>query len=265
VNTQRQRYIFEYFGWRTPEYIHYGIVSLRDAVLKTSKIKEGIRAGRFAGWSDVRLATLRALARRGITAEALRNCWLEIGVKEVDINFSWENLYAHNRRLVDPRANRYFFVWQPQRLELLGVEKLVATAPYHPSHTERGVRKYTLTAARDKPIRVYVTAEDIANLKPGACLRLKHLCNIELLAEHRAKYLGTDVALAKRKRLKIIHWVPVKNCRAARVLLPDGTVCEGFAEAAVANARGIIQFERFGFVKVEGFEDNVLVCCYAHR
>ena len=65
-NTLRQEYIFNYFGWKKPEYYHYGLVNIPDTVLKTSLIKESIRSGEYSGWDDVRTGTVRAIERRGI-------------------------------------------------------------------------------------------------------------------------------------------------------------------------------------------------------
>ncbi|MCG2825107.1 MAG: glutamate--tRNA ligase, partial [Thermoplasmatales archaeon] len=44
-NTYRQAYLFDYFGWEKPEYIHYGRVRIEDVKLKTSLIKEEIKKG----------------------------------------------------------------------------------------------------------------------------------------------------------------------------------------------------------------------------
>ena len=64
----------------------------------------------YTGWDDIRLGTLRALARRGIQPGAVRQAVLDIGIGETDISFSWDNLFAKNRDIVDPIADRFFFV-----------------------------------------------------------------------------------------------------------------------------------------------------------
>ncbi|HZD43175.1 MAG TPA: glutamate--tRNA ligase, partial [Methanomicrobiales archaeon] len=118
ANTVRQRYIFDYLGWKPPVYRHYGRMSIEGVVLSTSEMRAGIAAGTFSGWDDIRLGTLRAVAKRGITPEAVRRSILEIGIGETDISFSWENLFAHNRSIVDPIANRYFFVPNPVEVQV---------------------------------------------------------------------------------------------------------------------------------------------------
>ena len=39
-----------------------------------------------------------------------------------DVSISMESLYAENRKIVDPIANRYFFVWNPVELEITDSE-----------------------------------------------------------------------------------------------------------------------------------------------
>ncbi|MDD1674023.1 MAG: glutamate--tRNA ligase, partial [Methanomicrobiales archaeon] len=101
ANTRRQRYIYDHFGWKVPVYRHYGRMGIEGVVLSTSQMRRGINEGTYTGWDDIRLGTLRALARRGIGPEAVRNAVLAIGIGDTDISFSWDNLYAENRKIVD--------------------------------------------------------------------------------------------------------------------------------------------------------------------
>ena len=97
ANTRRQRYIYDYFGWRPPVYRHYGRMGIEGVVLSTSSMREGINAGTYTGWDDIHLGTLRAIARRGIKPEAVREAVVEIGIGEADISFSMENLYQQEQ------------------------------------------------------------------------------------------------------------------------------------------------------------------------
>ncbi len=256
-NTYRQMYLYDYFGWKKPVYIHYGWVTMRDTILKTSLIKDGIRKGEFEGWDDPRLGTLRALAKRGIRPEAIRRYWIEVGLKSVDIEFSWDNLYAYNRDLVDPIANRFFFVWNPKEIAIEGVDELHAKAPYHPGE-DSGFREYTLK----RPINVFVVREEWDKIKDGTLLRLKDLCNVEKEGDH-GKYAGNDVSVIK-KGAKIIHWCPPKSL-PAEVHMPDGSVLSGYAEPLIKGTdEKVVQFERFGFCKI--YSDGEKIEGYfAHR
>ena len=58
---------------------------------------------------------------------------IEIGPKTQDIKLSWENLYAHNRKILDPIADRYFFVENPIEFNVKKTpEKFVTQLPLHP-------------------------------------------------------------------------------------------------------------------------------------
>ncbi len=256
-NTYRQAYLYDYFGWKKPVYIHYGWVTMRDTILKTSLIKEGIKKGEFSGWDDPRLGTLRALAKRGIRPEAIRRYWIQVGLKEVDIEFSWDTLYAYNREIVDPLAKRYFFVWAPLEVEIKGVEALRGKAPLHPSK-DLGFRHYHLTS----PIRIFLTKTDWDRIGDGESFRLKDLCNVRKEGNFLV-YVGNDLSIVK-KGARIIHWVPVDSL-PCRVYMPNGNVMEGYVEKDVKNAvEEVVQFERFGFTKI--YEENgEIVGYFAHR
>lgn len=244
-NTQRQAYLFQYFGWKVPHYTHYGLVSVPDAILKTSTVGKGIKSGEYAGWDDVRLGTVRALAKRGFRPEAIRNYWVDCGIKETDVEFSWDNIYAYNKAIVDKTANRYFFVWDPVPLQICGVNELHAKAPRHPDHPELGNREFQLNS----PIIIHVVEKDLNAAMEAGKVRLKDLGNVEFRSG-KALYQGNDLSVLK-EGYRIIHWVP-DNCTPATVIMPTGERKEGFVENLPLEEEGkVVQFERFGFVKVE--------------
>jgi len=244
-NTLRQEYIFDYFGWKKPWYFHYGLVRIPEAILKTSTVGKGIKSGEYSGWDDVRLGTVRAMAKRGISAEAIRSYWLDVGMKEVDIEFAWDNLYAFNKQIIDPVADRYYFVWDPQELEIVGVDKLESRSPLHPDHPEKGVRHHVLAP----PLKVYITGDDLAGFRERGTVRLKDLCNLRWDGE-RGVYTGNDHNVL-REGVKIAHWAPVDGVEC-EVMMPDGTVKKGIAEKLPSQEEGkVVQFERFGFARIE--------------
>jgi len=256
-NTHRQAYIFDYFGWKQPHYTHYGLVSVPDAILKTSTVGKGIRSGEYSGWDDVRLGTVRAMAKRGFRPEAIRNYWVDCGIKETDVEFSWDNIYAYNKAIVDKVANRYFFVWDPVPLQICGVNELHAKAPRHPDHPELGNREFQLNS----PIIINVVEKDLNAAMEAGKVRLKDLGNVEFRSG-KALYQGNDLSVLK-EGYRIIHWVP-DNCVPAEVVMPTGERKDGFAEILPKEEEGkVVQFERFGFVKVEKVSPK-LVAYFTH-
>jgi len=68
-----------------------------------------------------------------------------LGLGENDVALSMETIYAENRKVLDPKADRYFFVEDPVKLTVRGAPETHVRNPLHPVHRERGVREYTLT------------------------------------------------------------------------------------------------------------------------
>ncbi len=257
-NTLRQKYIFDYFGWKQPEYIHYGLVHIPDTVLKTSLIKESIRKGEYTGWDDVRTGTVRALARRGIRPEAIRRYWVESGIKSVDINFSWDGLYSMNRDIIDPISSRYFFVRDPVRYDIEGAQEIKGKAPLLPDDPSKGFREYDL----QPPFTVFITEKDSAEFAKDKKIRLKDLCNLDYSTP--AKFAGNDVSGVRGGKMKAVQWVS-RSSVPCEVLMTDGSVAKGLVENALLSEKSdTVQFERFGFVKVEEKSPEKIVCVYTH-
>lgn len=257
-NTFKQEYIFDYFGWKKPHYYHYGLVNIPDTVLKTSLIKKSIADGEYSGWDDVRTGTVRALGRRGIRPEAIRRYWVESGMKPIDIQFSWDNLFAMNRDVIDDTANRYFFVQNPVRYDIDGTDILHGMAPLHPDHPERGNREYNIDGSRT----VFISDVDSALFKESGKIRLKDLCNIDYATP--AHYAGTDHSILKQG-FKAVQWVG-RDSVNTRVFMPDGSVAEGLSEKMLLSEKNDeVQFERFGFVKIEEKDANSVTAIFSHR
>jgi len=257
-NTVRQEYVFKHFNWDIPEYYHYGLVNIPDTVLKTSLIKESIVNGEYSGWDDVRTGTVRALKRRGIRPEAIRRYWMESGMKPVDISFSWDGLYSMNRDLIDAISNRYFFVPNPVRYDIDGIDVIEGEAPLHPDHPERGDRAYRIDGSRT----VFLSSEDSKGFSENGRIRLKDLCNLEYSTP--AKYIGNDLSLL-RQGVKAVQWVGRDSIKAD-LLMPDGVTLNGLVENGIMGEKGdMVQFERIGFVKIEDKASEPMRFVFSHK
>lgn len=248
----RQRYIYNYMGWEYPVTMHWGRVNVVEfGKLSTSLIKKEIESGKYEGWDDPRLPTIRALRRRGISAEAIRKFFISLGLSESDVNISLKNLYAENRKIIDPNANRYFFVANPVEIEIEGLpnEPLVEI-PLNPKKNEKRVLKGERF--------VYVSLEDFEKFK-GENVRLKDFCNVIL--EKKAKFVSFELLGAKKGK-NIIHWLPKSSAVKCKVL--GEKVWEGLAEKGIEKEVGkVVQFERFGFCRIERANGEV-VAIYTH-
>ena len=66
---------------------------------------------------------------------------------------------------------------------------------------------------------------------------------------------------------KIIHWLPAgKDLAKVEVLMPDKKIAKGLAEPLVKNLKvgDIVQFQRFGFCKLDKKEKDKLKFWYTH-
>ncbi len=249
---RRQKYIYEYFGWKYPITKHWGRVKIFEfGKLSTSALRKEIEAGKYEGWDDPRLPTLRALKRRGFEAEAIRKFILSLGVGENDVSVSLKNLYAENRKIIDPKANRYFFVWDPVQIEIVNLpEEREVKLPLNPtsnsSRTLRGEKT------------VYITRDDFEKFR-GKVVRLKDFCNVVL--NEKAEFAGFELKEAKKGR-NIIHWIPKSQAFKCKVVGDE--IWEGFAEDnAKADVGKVVQFERFAFCRIESANDQIFAL-YTH-
>ncbi len=259
ANTRRQRYIYEYFSWNPPVFKHYGRLSIGGVVLSTSAIKEGIVSGAYTGWDDIHLGTLKAIARRGIEPDAVRKAMIDIGMGETDITFSWENLFAQNKAIVDPKANRYFFVPDAVMLPVADAPAHIAEAALHPNEPERGVRRLLFEGSVILPK---------GEIEGRTMVRLKDLFNVNVAWEGERPaltYAGESLEEARKAHAPIIQWLPPGQARDCTLKTPEGDI-EGYCEeAASRELNRVVQFERVGFSRIDSVAVDLVTAYFAHR
>ena len=256
ANTRRQEYIYRYFGWKMPHFYHYGRMSIAGLELSTSGMRKGISEGLYTGWDDIHLGTLCALARRGIQPEAVRAAVVDIGMGDTDISFSWENLFAQNKAIIDAEADRYFFVPDAVPVTVANAPAMEAHAPIYPNHPERGERVLSFTGSVLLPR---------SEIETGRMLRLKDLFNIRITGEGSAEYAGDSLAEARAAKAPIVQWLPTDAGVPCLLLTPEGT-SEGYCEVAVLNYdQKIVQFERVGFARIDSVKDGHVTAYFTHR
>ncbi len=241
-NTLKQKWIYKYLEWDEPEYIHYGLVSIPNTNLKTSKIRESINNGEFSGWDDCRLATLKGLARRGYRPETFLKYWENSGLKEVDIKFSWQNFDAMNKDIIDSDSRRLFFVSDPVEFTMETLDMLVKDAPWHPDKPELGKREEEIITGS----KIYLQKSDVDSFSSDTIVRLKNLCNVSV----KGKKLSFS-GMAPQKGSKILQWCSAHT--PIELVYPDGKIVSGIVEDNISELDGeTVQFERVGFVRLEG-------------
>jgi len=252
MEDEMERAIWDHLGvQQRPEFLHYGFLFFKEMDLSKSKLARDIREGRLTGVDDPRTWSIQSLRRRGIRPEALRTFILSFGTSLTDVEVSADNLYAENRKVIDPNANRYFFVPDPVKITIEELPPIREVhAPVHPDFPDRGTRTLPVSPT------VYVSSVDYYAFTRQE-IRLKDFCNVVL--DTRSTFTSREV-----KDVPKIQWV--SDGIPTRVLMPDGGVAEGLAEANLNAAKvgDVVQLERFGFVRVDAL-GNGITAYFAHR
>jgi len=258
ANSEKQKYLYDHMGWDLPEFIHYGRLKMEDIALSTSKALEGIENGTYSGWDDPRLGTLRAVARRGIDPRTIYNLITEIGVKMADSAISWKKIYGLNRNLLEPIANRYFFVEDPQLIEVKDYAdgEVVIERPLHADHLDRGNRLLPFDG------KAYLAKDDIND----GIFRLMDAVNVDISGDD-VTYHSTSFEDARDLKARIIQWVPVKDNVKVTIVMDDASLKTGLGESALCDLKvgDIVQFERVGFARLDEIKDDELIFYYAHK
>lgn len=256
ANSEKQEYLYRHMGWEPPVFIHYGRLKMDDIALSTSGAREGIVEGKYSGWDDPRLGTIRAIARRGIRPEAISKLMVEIGAKIADSTMSWKKIYGLNRNILEEEARRYFFAADPVKFEIKGLPGPIRVErPLHPDKPELGNRILELNGD------VYLPRGD---LREGP-LRLIDAVNV-IYSDGELRYHSEGIEEARELQAAMIHWVPAESALKAVVVMPDASEVEGVIEgdASELEVDDVVQLERFGFARVDSSGER-LVFYYAHK
>ncbi|NON61953.1 glutamate--tRNA ligase [Acidianus sp. RZ1] len=258
INAEKQKWIYDYMNWKIPEIMEFGRLKLEGFMMSKSKIKVMLEKG--LGKDDPRLPTIAGLRRRGILPETIRELIIEVGLKNSDATISFDNLASINRKNLDPTAKRLMYVESFKELELNIDEQMTAQIPLYPGSKEfRQIKVYPGD-------RIYVNEQDA---KDGKVIRLVELCNVRVQG-NKAIFTSTDIESAKKEKASIVQWVKASEAVRVRVIKASGDNLEkkeGFGEKAVANLKEgeVVQFVRYGFVRVDSQNEKETVVIYSHE
>ena len=271
TNTIKQKFLYSHLGWKYPETIHVGRLSLEGVMLSKSKMRRKIAEG-YEVYDDLRFGTLSALRRRGIVPETIHEIIKSVGINPVDARISYANLAAINRKIIDPKAPRYMLVIEP-------IEITIYNAP---KEHKIGIIRHPTTKVREEyvlhgpEIHVYISHRDLNMLVNKKMIRLMDLANVEyrgvkykdgtLVVE--TTFIDNDLETARKKGLSIIQWVPKNDYILIEILKPedDKIISEyGYVERAIESIEhgSIVQFYRYGFVRIEKTVKGIQAI-YAH-
>ncbi len=253
----KQQYVYGYLGWTYPEVILWGRIKIGGlGKFSTSQMSEDIASGKYGGWDDPALPTLRAFRRRGIRPEAIKEFMLGLGLSDSAVSVSMDNLYAVNRRILDEETDRYFFIPDPVKLYVEGLPGKTVRMPLHPSFKARGVREWCIRQGSC----LYISKRDL-NFGRDETVKLMGLPCIQVESVEDGEVKAKYVPGSGKKKQKIQCIQEYVECT---VLRPDG-VDTGYCEPQCMELEtgAIIQFERYGFCRLDSKEDG-LTFVFAH-
>jgi len=254
-----QKYIAKLLGFREKYYIQYGRINVSGLEKSSGRVLRAL-VEKGSGWDDPRMPTIKALERRGFVKETFYQMAKDVGLSKTPTKIDEKTLAAINRKFIDPIANRYFFVKDATKV-------VIKKAPH-------GLKKIQIKVHPDKSEtrninvsnHLYLNHQDILD-NVGKEIRLKSLYNVIIPNDFGAfnKKLLFSSSLHKFG-LSVIQWVPKEHVKV-EILLTNGKKIKGLAEKNVEKLKmgDIIQFERFGFCRLDKNENGKITFVWAHQ
>jgi glutamyl-tRNA synthetase len=247
---------------RMPILLEFSRLEFEGMPVSKRKLKPLIQGGLVSGWDDPRLPTLTALRKRGILPEAIHKFVLSLGISLADTKPPFESLESYNRKFLDLKSLRLFFVRNPVEIRIVHPILSKIILKNHPSG-QLGTR---IVQASD---HVYIDKADADRLKGGQEIRLMEMHNIRLDKVMQGKAAECLLVINTGQEIKTnipkVQWVSNEDMVPFTVIVPDKLfideefnkdslrIYNGIAESNVSKveAGSSIQFVRFGFCRLQ--------------
>jgi len=277
-------WIARLLGVREVCVVEFARMNFQFTALSKRKLAELADNGFVSGWDDPRFPTVRAVMRRGITLEALREFILSQGASKRITDMEWDKFWATNKKVIDKVCPRFTAVSAEAKTLLTltgegcpadGVPEF-RTAALHPKHKEVGNKSVPFAS------RVWLETDDVALCAVGEEVTLMKWGNAVITAIAKEGDFITGVAATLkpdgdvRSTEKKLTWVsdvaglvPIV-IREFDVLITKARLEEGddikavFNQNSIADTRGIaepamanvavgdiLQLERRGYCRVD--------------
>lgn len=232
-------WFLEQLGVFKPRQIEFARLNMNYTVMSKRKLRRLVEEGHVNGWDDPRMPTLRAMRRRGYTAEGILEFIRRVGVAK---NYSVSDvalLEACIREDLNKTSLRRMAVIRPVKVVIDNYPDDLAEqmdAVNNPEDADAGTRKVPFSKA------LYIEQDDFREspppkyfrLYPGNEVRLRYAyfikCThvvknnagevVEVHATYDPSTRGGD-APDGRKVKSTIHWVSAAHAREAEVRMYD--------------------------------------------
>ena len=180
--------------------------------------------------------------------------------KRVQANEFFKTLNFYNKEIIDPKAQRFFFIPDPVEINVKKSKEQEVELDLHPEN-QKGGRKLSVTS------KLFLAKQDLEAIKDSEIVRLMNLMNITK-EKSEWSFHSEDYADWKGKSKIIIQWLPVEEDLVDITLhMNDGTEITGKGEPGIKklNEGDIVQFERIAFAKLDKVEDNNYHFWFTHK
>ncbi len=259
LRNELQNYMQKILGFNQTKIYEFARFNMEGVESSGRIIRELIREKKLTGWDDPSLTTIFALRRRGFLPEAIKNFVLSTGITKTEATLTWDDLITHNRRLLDAKSSRYFFIHDTREIKIEGAPERIVSLKLHPDAKE-SLREFK---AKDT---FYIEEKDFKELKENKIHRLMDCLNF---IKKGNKFVFDSLEHEKYKENPglIMHWLPnSKELINAEILMPDKKVIKGATEpmAGKLKENDIVQFVRFGFCRLDKKDRNNLSFWFTH-
>lgn len=251
LRNELHRFIQKTLGFNETKIYEVARFNLKGVPSSGRIIREMIQKKELMGWDDPSLTTIAALKRRGFTPDAIKNFVLSTGMSKAESELEWSELIVHNKRLLDRGAKRYFFIKNPIKMNIKNATNQEVKVQFHPDNEKLGSRKFKVGN------EFYV----MDNIEKNKYYRLMHLFNFK-----NNEFVSKE--LDQKLDAKLIHWLPVsKDLVEVEILMPDKNIVKGLAEKDSKKIKigEVVQFLRFGFVRLDSKKKKKLIFWYSHN
>ena len=250
MRNELQRYIQKLLGYKETQIYEFARFNLEGVESSGRKIRDGIEEGKYIGWDDPQLTTLAALKRRGFQPEAIKSFILSTGVSKSESTLTWDDLVVHNKRVLDVKAKRYFFVKSPVLVKIKNAPvKSVSMKLLYDSDSKRTL---------DLKDELYISKDDYESLEEGV-YRFMEAYNV-FFKNREFEFLDESISTYKKKGKGMLHYLPRKDYETITIMMPDKEEVKGFVESNNIQKDEVVQFERFGFCR----KDSEKTFWYTH-
>src|SRR3989338_6741178 len=142
LRNELQRLIQTLAGFPETKIYEFARFNLEGVESSGRIIREKVQKKQLLGWDDPSLTTLVALRRRGFLPEAIKEFVLSTGLTKTEAVLTWDDLIVHNRRHLDSKCNRYFFVENPNGINIENAPEQICELKLHPEFADKGTRKF---------------------------------------------------------------------------------------------------------------------------